>query len=473
LHNEEGRLKDERTNLTQAESSARAVLQDSRAVPLEARAQIALGNALEDFGLLLKDNRDRDAITCFATAARLWQGKPQSSLALVSLGRVMIRSNDESKWPQAEAKLKDALALAKEGDVAAEAHFWLAYLYEKRKDFDAAEDGYHQAELQATTLYFKDSARCEAFDLLLKRALNKPYETTVIQRISLVNSSLPKPELIDPQVRKKAEWLRVKGLNELGNLYFLAARLVPEADRSRYLTKVNEKAELLLRDKPTEIAELYAARLHAKVFLAKNEIRKAFEATEVAGKIDVLIAQWQVNKKVTDPLLEAAILDIANTRFEAFFGDQREIEFLKRRAEESIKWADRLAALLDDNSEYYFLVKGYAGLIRSWVLGNISSGNITGEELRTLFKSNEVTLLQDARSNLRAVLDKMPENKFSWRWAYALYILANRDNDKTNAEKYLAQSLQLAQQQLAKDQPGCDVDKKIISGLELKLKNLK
>jgi serine/threonine protein kinase len=466
LHTEEGLLKDERTSLAQAENSARAVLQDSRAKPLEAKAQIALGNALEDFGLLLKDNHDREAITCFATAVQLSQGKPQASRALVNLGRIMIRSGDESKWPQAETKLKDALTLVKERDVASEAYFWLAYLFEKRKDFDAAETALKQAENQADTQYFKDVARCEAFDLLLKKPLIKPFESTVTGRISLIDRNLPKPDTIDPQVRKKAEWLRVKGLNELGNLYFLAARVGPEGEKSRHLTTVNEKAELLLRDKPTELAELYAGRLHAKVFLAQNQVRKAFEATEASGNVESLITQWQANKKLTDPFLEAAILDIADTRFDIFFKEtpNREKDFLKQQAPKSIKWCDQLVPLLDKKNDYYFMIKGHAGLLRSWVLFNVR----TNEEFNSLFKqSDRRTFDEVAQKHLREVLDEMPQNKYAWRWAFGLYILSNISNDNVTAKKYLEQTIKLAKQ------PASEVDNTDLEKLERTLESLK
>jgi serine/threonine protein kinase len=427
----ERHLEEQRDHLKKAEQLAKAAVENASIGTLKPRAQIALGNAIEDFGLLLKENRYREASTHFAAAAKDTKGKPIYVTAKTGLGRVYLRLRE---LKQAETELREAALTAAGGASAWEPLYWLGQVHDQNQNWLAARDAYQQAEQLATIPYYKHHANLRSFAMLLKMPTEQPRTTTVPGRIQQINREMPRPDKIDAQVRKEAQHLRVRGLSELGNLHAMAAQFGVDPKTGppipRQVTHVREQINLLKAEKDDPVAQLHASRLEARVHILFREHRNALDKTNLEGKLTESVKQ--VGDPKSDNRLEEAVLELVTYRFEialnanpAFVSEYPAM----------IKMADGLAQALGNQRQLAAIFFGHAGILRFFLRNHLDT--LPAAER----KEDPEVLARDAIRALERATDAHPEHRDGWKWYYLMCFL---EKDKERKQRYAKECLKWA-----------------------------
>jgi serine/threonine protein kinase len=454
-------LKEERDHLRAAEEAARLVLNDAQAVPLHPRAQIALGNALEDFHLLLGENRNRDAKNAFADAERAWHDKPASAPALLSLARLTWRMQDKAQFTTAARQLQQAITFQKErhleeGDLDAEAYFWLAKIAVSRNELDQGDAYYEHAERLAKTPYFRDDAHCERLEILLIRKTENLTSGALLSRIDQIDRWLPKPEFVDPQIRRKAVLLRLRGLQEQGDLRALLA-VLDEKQRNAQINQLSA-IEKRLRNESNDIAYFYACRLQClalRISLRESDpdqanrdrIAQALQISNLDGKWTAYLERIKDQRK-TNPLYESALLELANLRFEL---QEDYFNYTKGTVVRNLQLVDEILPYVEKESAYFPIMIGHVGLLRSSALR---------PEIQLPADRERTQLRKEAIEHLEQSLRLAPDFKRAWYWNVALFSLL-QESDPAKAKACLSKAVTLAMQR-----PDWEIDQKTKNALK-------
>jgi serine/threonine protein kinase len=416
--------KDCRNQLEQAEKLAREVVDDANAAELRPEANMALGNALEDFGLLLNDPHHTEAIRCFTHAINAWTKDPLLPRALVNRARAMIRSEDQVHQSQIAQDLTDALNANPDGDVASEIHYWRADQQWKAGKFGEARNTLDTAAKAAKSDSFRDEARCSLVEATMQMPLNRSNNSELKRRIREITDEMPRPNLMDPQIRPRALHVQANALNELANLCFLLMKNKDELEhfRPQFLEHVKN-----LENATDPVAKWHAAKQRGKLLIMQGNMTEAWKALDMNNQFSTRLGELEKLSPRELKRMLPAFLPMINTRYSLLISSNKQ---LKDKLEDNIALLERQRKLLPRNNVYAPLLIGYAGLVR-WT----TCARCPEIEKPTLdrYKTEAMQLLDEAFA-------LAPNDLMAWRWLYAR---ASFESNRDKQMSLLKQSLQL------------------------------
>jgi hypothetical protein len=440
---------------------ATEVVKDPQAAHHRADAELALGNACEDFGLLLDEPRHDQAIGHFSTAITLLKDHPLEAKALMNRARAMYRSEDKKHDQQLDEDIRYALTLKPEGDIASELYVLKGLRERLARKYVEARASFDTAINRAASKLFKDDARCKLLELVINLPLSSAdmnSSTKMKGRADDIKNLLINVDEVDPQVRDEAEYQVINAWNELDNCYLSLIRLSTQTKDQ----KVNKDFfwEYLhqLKISKDEMAHWHAAKQEGRLAYYETKIQEAWSSFDMNGGFDQAF-----EKLVKMPIRERkrkqfAFYSMALNRYDLLLDRS---EPLKKHLEESIKQVDRICKFIPESDINAIAFQGFSGLTRFLYWWRHTAQDVdeaTREKVRN-----------EARSILEKTLNKTTRNKYAWRWAYALSQLEEKEAKK---QAYIAQAIELlgglTELDISKEQK--DV---FLSGLERLKKPLK
>lgn len=395
--------KDCRTQLELAEKYARDVTTDEQAGLLKPEANMALGNALEDFGLLLGEGRHAEAVACFDVAVEAWKNDKQYPRALMNRARAMIRSENTAYDKQIESDLSRAQQAMPEGDIASEIHFLEARVQRKKNNNDEARRQLGLAISTAVSPSFRDEARCSLLELVLYTPVNKSSLTEVKERIQEISRMQPKVTELDPQIQTRARFLQMESMNAIANYCYELMKTKEELNnyRTPFLEQLNK-----LENLSDPIARWHAAKHRGKWLLLQGKYQDAWQAFEINGDFEKLVGSLERMSRNQRQLQLPAFLAMVSARYEALL---RLAPILSTQLENNFALVERISRLLPENHPQRVPLTGLAGLLRwkSWNLLKVEK--VTLDRYRT-----------DAVRILQKLLKDQGQHAEAWQWAAAL-----------------------------------------------------
>lgn len=441
-----------RDYLNLAVKHANDVSRSPNADLFKADLEMALGNAKEDFGLLLDEPRHAEAIKHFSTAITALQGHPLQAKALMNHARAMIRSDVNSYEVEIDSDLKQALALNPQGDIASELLVLKAGRERLARKFKEAKASYQLAVKKAVTKQFKDDANCKLLELAMSLPFNVTSTTDLQNRTKEIIGALLNLDEMDPQLQNEAEYLMINAWNELDNCYLLLILkgIDTAANDELFWKNLNQ-----LKLSTSTLAAWHAAKQEGKyLFHHKQNIQQAWSAFDMNGTFDQAISTMQAMSSKQAQRNKVAFYTLAINKYDLLINRS---DPLKKHLEESTRQADRITEILKEDDPYRVTFLGFAGLTRFLHYRN------PPQELTDAAKDK---LKKEAISKLEQALKTTRKNLYAWRWAFAMSQMLT-DEDKKNG--YVKDAIEMLKG-LTEAEMSAEQKKVFMTGLEKFLK---
>ncbi|HMP15973.1 MAG TPA: hypothetical protein PKD72_03035, partial [Gemmatales bacterium] len=427
---------------------AREVASDSAATMLHADAELAQGNACEDFGLLLDEPRHEEAISHFSRAVQLLQGNKLQAKAYVNRARAMLRSEQAKYNEEIDKDLQQAVALNPVGDTASELHLWRAHRQHMAHQLKEAKDTLQLAIKEAVTRYFKDHAYCKLLELVIITPMSPAdygAESKLKDRIQEITELIQQMNAVDPQIQREAEFQTVNALNEINDLLFLLMKLDPDkkdADKKAY-EDLFWKYLTQLRASESPVARWHTARHEGKWNIMKGKLPEAWKALDMDGKFVQELSDFEKRSPKDKLRIKYHFLHLATTRFELLVSSPQTLSMHNRK---NLQVMERVRQLYTREDPFAAQLTSMAGLLCRNVL------KIDDKE-KPLTQLEKTRLTKDALSNLREAVAMAPNSPSKWKWLFFITELPEDPAEKNKYKQMTVQAInQLSESQMsAKD----------------------
>lgn len=420
-----------RKYLTEAVNCANDVARSPNADLFQADVEMALGNAKEDYGLLLNDPKHDEAIQHFKNAIIALKGDRLQAKALMNRARAMIRAKRPEFSTQIDADLSEALKLKPDDMIASEIYRWQAYQYQQSKRFSEAKVALQAAirtAKNAPLTYFGDDARIALLELVMNTPLDVSSSQKLKERIQEITFLLPKLEEIDPQVRAEAQYQQLNGMNEICNYAFLLIKQGNDVDVheklfSRYVTQLKISTQPL--------GHWHAARQEGKWLVMKGKTHEAWQAYDMSGTFVQELDAFEKLPASAALRLKLAFVQLAASRFELLTNNP--ILFADV-LQTNVEVIDRVRKLISNDFPFAGSLAGYAGFLRNSIL-KINSEKLSETEVKKL-KSEALNAFETA-------VKIAPHSNVKWGW---LMFMVSLEDNPEKKEKYQQQAIDAIQQ---------------------------
>ncbi len=420
-----------RKYLTDAANSAKDVGGSPNADLFKADVEMALGNAKEDFGLLLNDPKHDEAIQHFKNAIIALKGDRLQAKALMNRARAMIRAKRPEFSTQIDADLSEALNLKPDDMIASEIYRWQAYQYQQAKKFSEAKAALQaaiRAAKNAPLTYFGDDARVALLELVMNSPLDISSTQKLKERIQEITLLLPKLDEIDPQVRAEAEYQQLNGMNEICNCAFLLIKQGNDVDVhdklfSQYVTQLKISTQPL--------AHWHAAKQEGKWLVMKGKTNEAWQAYDMSGTFVQELDAFEKLPTNVALRLKLAFVQLAASRFELLTNNPK---LFADVLQPNVEIIDRVRKLISNDFPFAGSLAGYAGFLRNSIL-RINADKLSDAEVRKL-KSEALKAFDTA-------VRIAPQSNVKWGW---LSFMVSLEDNLEKKEKYQQQAIDAIQQ---------------------------
>jgi serine/threonine protein kinase/tetratricopeptide (TPR) repeat protein len=410
-----------RKYLTEAVICANDVARSPISDLFKADVEMALGNAKEDFGLLLNDPKHDEAIRHFKNAINTLQGHPLLAKALMNRARAMIRAKRPEFSTQIDTDLSEALKLNPDNMIASEIYRWQAYQFQQAKKYPEAKTALQaavRAAKNAPLTYFGDDARCALLELVMNTPLDISSSQKLKDRIQEITFLLPKLEEIDPQVRAEAEYQQLNGMNEICNCAFLLVKLgndavVHEKLFSQYVTQLKISTQPL--------AHWHAAKQEGKWLVMKGQFKEAWQAYDMSGTFVQELDAFEKLPANTALRLKLAFMQLAASRFELLTNHPK---VFADALQPNVAVLDRVRKLISDDFPFAGSLAGYAGFLRNSIL-RINAAKLSDAEA--------TQLKTEALKAFETAVRIAPQSNVKWGW---LMFMVSLEDNLEKKEKY-------------------------------------